>query len=143
MHSRLRNIALGTLLLVLPVSGIRAICIASPTEGREGQHLETVVAETTRESRPLTECERLCPFHPPISAQSSDAQASSGSSDEESECALSDGAALTMLGNTAVLRPHTPLVVPHVVSAVAVDRVLFYSEPALAHFAPPPKYRAF
>ena len=142
MYPRLRSLALGVLLFVLPFSGIRVICVESPAQGVDSDASPTHT-ETAAEARPLTDCERLCPFHPPESMQAPDADAASASSGESPDCALSsDAAALQMLGTIAVLRPAPPVVVPDVVSDVPVFTSSVYAEPSLALLAPPPKTSA-
>ena len=139
MHPRLRSLAFVALLVVLPFSGIRVICIDSPVpEGYSADPAtHTGVAATT-----LTDCERLCPFHPPGSVQAPHADAAS-TSDEDADCALaSDAAALQMLGTIAVLRPAAAVAMPDVVSDAPVLTLSVYSEPALALLAPPPKSQA-
>ena len=135
MHPRLRSLAFVVLLVVLPFSGIRVICLDSAAAGADSAAVpETQAAEAT-----LTDCERLCPFHPPASIQTLHA-ASQSSSDEDADCALSsDAAALQMLATIAVLRPAHLVSVPYVVSDAPVLTSSVYSEPALALLAPPPK----
>ena len=140
MNPRLRSVALGMLLLVLPFSGIRVICVESSAVQDEPAAADTQAAA---EERPLTDCERLCPYHPPASVQGLHADAAAPASDEESDCALSsDAAALQMLGTIAVLRSAEPLTVPYVVSDAPVYSTPFYAEPALIHLGPPPKARS-
>lgn len=135
MSPRLRSLAFVALLLVLPFSGIRVICIDSPAAGAD----PAAVPETHAAEGTLTDCERLCPFHPPASMQTLHADAQS-SSDEDADCALSsDAAALQMLGTIALLRPAQLVSVPYVVSDAPVFTSSVYSEPALALLAPPPK----
>ena len=135
MNPRLRSLAFVALLVVLPFSGIRVICIDSAAAGADSAAVpETHAAEGT-----LTDCERLCPFHPPASMYTLHADGQS-SSDEDADCALSsDAAALQMLATIAVLRPAQPVSVPYVVSDAPVFTSSVYSEPALALLAPPPK----
>jgi hypothetical protein len=134
LHTRLRSLAFVSLLVVLPFSGIRVICIDSAAAGADSTVPETHAAEAT-----LTDCERLCPFHPPASMHTLDADAQS-SSDEDADCALSsDAAALQMLATIGVLRPADLVSVPYVVADAPVFTSSVYSEPALALLAPPPK----
>ena len=136
MHPRLRSFALGTLLLVLPFTGIRVICIESTPAITD----PLAPTATQSASAPLTDCERLCPFHPPAFLDAPATEAAASRSDEESDCALSsDAAALQMLGTIAVLRPAPPLVVPDVVSDAPISPTAFYAEPALTRLGPPPK----
>ena len=137
MYPRLRSLAFGTLLLVLPFSGIRVICVDSPSG--DGGTVAAATHESATKERPLTDCERLCPFHPPESMDALHPDTAS-SPDEESDCALSsDAAALQMLGTIAVLRPAPPVTMPDVVSDAPVFTSTVYSEPALSLLAPPPK----
>lgn len=133
MYSRLRSLAFVALLVVLPFSGIRVICIDSAAAGADQG---TPPAEET-----LSDCERLCPFHPPGSLHA--LHADSQSSSDDADCALSsDAAALQMLGTIAVLRPVPAVAMPDVVSDAPVLTSSVYSEPALALLAPPPKSQA-
>ncbi len=135
MHPRLRSLAFGALLCVLPFSGIRVICIESPVPGGSS----AAPATQAEAERPLTDCERLCPLHPPESLEAMHGDAAS-SSDEESDCALSsDAAALQMLATIGVLRPAQPVAMPDVESDAPVFTSSVYSEPSLALLAPPPK----
>jgi hypothetical protein len=125
----------GALLLVLPFSGVRVICVESPAPDDDSVAPATVVEA---EARPLTDCERLCPLHPPELFEA--AHADTASTDEDADCALSsDAAALQMQGTIAVLRPVQPVTIPDVVSDAPVLSAPVYSEPALANLAPPPK----
>jgi len=134
LPTRLRSLAFVSLLVVLPFSGIRVICIDSAAAGADSATPETHAAEAT-----LTDCERLCPFHPPASMHTLDADAQS-SSDEDVDCALSsDAAALQMLATIGVLRPAHLVSVPYVVSEAPLFTSSVYSEPVLALLAPPPK----
>jgi hypothetical protein len=139
LNPRLRSLALGTLLLVLPFSGIRVICIEAVPAVSD----PAATADGETEAEALTDCERLCPFHPPASVQVLHADAASAPSDEESDCGLSsDAAALQMMGTIAVLRSAPPLTVPYVVADIVAAAAVFYSDPALTHFAPPPRPQA-
>ena len=150
----MRNIALGALLLVLPFGGIRVMCFESaPAEGNPATAAEA-----------LSDCERMCPLHPPedIAAahgadsdadSDADSEADSGSgpdiqgdshsvpaSESESGCALSSGAStLTALGTIAVLRAEQVLAVPVSISIARIEAGGFYLEPLLVDLAPPPK----
>lgn len=138
MYPRLRSLAIGALLLVLPFSGVRVICVeASPTVIDPAA---PAGAEEGAATQALTDCERLCPFHPPAEMQAPHVDAASTSSDEDADCALSsDAAALQMLGTIAVLRPAQPVAVPEIVSDAPVFTSSVYSEPSLSLLAPPPK----
>ena len=138
MNPRLRSLAFVALLVVLPFSGIRVICLDSAAAGADAASPETQTAEES-----LTDCERLCPFHPPASLPTLDADEQS-SSEEDGDCALSsDAAALQMLATIAVLRPAQVISVPLVVSDAPVFTSSVYSEPALPLLAPPPKASDF
>ena len=112
----MRSLAFGALLCVLPFSGIRVICIESPVP----QGFSAATATQADAERPLTDCERLCPLHPPESLQAMHGNAAP-SSDEESDCALSsDAAALQMLATIGVLRPAQLVAMPDVESDAPV-----------------------
>lgn len=128
----MRRLALGALLVVLPFSGIRVICIDSPVD----------VSGSTAPTETLTDCERLCPLQRPSDTPSITAGPSS-STKSDSDCALSPGASsISLSASIAVLRPHEPLQVPLAVSAAPAESPRFYLEPELAHLAPPPKLEA-
>ena len=128
----------GALLLVLPFSGIRVICVESPLA--VDASASAGPAESHTDDAALTECERMCPFHPPASMQAPDAETGSATSDDDSNCALSsDAAALQMLGTIAVLGHAPRLVVPLVITDAPVEVITSYAEPALIHSGPPPK----
>jgi hypothetical protein len=138
LNSRLRSLAFVALLIVLPFSGIRVICVESPARSDDPATPDaTIAAEET-----LTDCERLCPLHPPSSVPAvHDGQQSSSGTD--TDCALSsDAAALQMLGTIAVLRPQAALHVPDLATDAPVARSSVYVEPAIALLAPPPKSSA-
>lgn len=119
---------LGTLLVVLPFGGLRVICIDPATD----------VSHSTAPTETASDCERMCPFHPP-----SVTSGTPSSTQSSSDCALSaDGSSLSIFANIAVLRPQEPLVVPVAVTAVPADSPNFYREPQLAHLGPPPKPQA-
>lgn len=120
----MRTLVLGTLLVILPFSGMRVICVGVPTD----------VSPSNARTEQGTDCERLCPLHLPSVAPSSP---------DGSDCALSsDASSLGIFASIAVLQPQEPLHVPLVVSAVSADAPRFYLEPALPHLGPPPKPQA-
>ncbi len=128
--------AFCALLLVLPFSGIRVICVESPT----AIDVAATPAESHTTDDTLTDCERMCPFHPPESMQAPDAASASATSGDDSNCALSsDAAALQMLGTIAVLGSAPRLVVPLIIADVPVEIAPAYAEPSLIHPGPPPK----
>lgn len=129
----MRTLALWGLLLVLPFGGIRVMCFESSIgEGRPATAAEA-----------MSDCERMCPLHPPEDAASEHPAAvtsEAAASDTEPGCALSsDASTLTALGSIAVLRAEQPLHVPAGVSIAGVDSPRFYVAPSLADPAPPPK----
>jgi hypothetical protein len=126
----MRRLVLGTLLVITPFSGMRVICIDSPTD----------MSGSSANIQNITDCERLCPLHPPPDAPSSPTPSGT---QNDSDCALStDTISLSIVASTAVLRPQEPQQVPLVVSAVSADAPWFYQEPALSHLGPPPKPQA-
>ena len=134
MNPRLRTLTLGALLLVLPFGGVRVVCFDSP---------RPEVPASSAQAAAISDCERMCPFHPPADEPSGPAATSPSGAEEDTGCALSsDSMSVSMFGNIAMLRSAQPLVVPYVVSDVVAAAPWFYSEPALAHIAPPPKHQA-
>jgi len=113
---------------MLPFSGVRVICVESPMEP----------SHPVARAEAVSDCERLCPLHPP-SSDSSDTK-SLGATENSSDCALSvDGATMSVVVSAAVPRPRVAFPVSAVATVVVVDLPRFYVEPALAHLAPPPK----
>jgi hypothetical protein len=112
---------LGTLVLVMPFSGMRVICLDSP-------------ADASNSSAPAApapdDCERVCALHQPASGNGS-------------HCALSpDASSLLVFAGAAVVRPLEPPQVPLVVTAVYAEVPRFRPEPELARFVPPPEHQA-
>ena len=106
-----RNLVLIALLVVMPFSGMRVICVdaAAPTETG-------------------SDCERLCTRHHVSSTTNG------------SNCTLStDSSSLIVFASTAAVGPEEPLSAPPVVSAVFTDSTQCCPEPELAHRVPPPK----
>jgi hypothetical protein len=121
----MRKLVFGTLLVLMPFSGMRVICVGLPTD----------VSASKARTETGTDCERLCPLHPPSAAPSG--------SQNGSDCALSsDASSIGIFASIAVPQPQEPLHVPVVVSEVSADAPRFYLEPALAHLGPPPKTQA-
>jgi hypothetical protein len=121
----MRKLVLGTLLVFLPFSGMRVICIGSPTD----------VSASNARTETGADCERLCPLHPSSVAPSSP--------EDGSDCALSsDASSLGIFASIAVLQLQEPLHVPLVSAPTYSDVPRFYLEPALAHLGPPPKPQA-
>lgn len=107
----IRNLALTALLITMPFSGLRVICVDS-----------TAPAETG------SDCERLCTRH-----HVSDTTGSSN-------CSLStDNSPLITFASTAALAPEAPMQAPLVVSVVVADSARGCLEPELAHRVPPPR----
>ena len=126
------------LLLVLPFGGIRVICVEPAIESSAAA--ARTAGESADSAQPLTDCERLCPFHPPADLHASDPDAAAADTARESDCALSsDAAALQMMGTIAVLRSAPLLAVPETVSDLVAVAPALYAEPSLALLAPPPK----
>jgi len=127
----MRTLAVGALLVVLPFGGVRVVCFDSP---------RPEALASSAEAEALTECERMCPFHPPADEASGAAVTSSSGSDEGRGCALSsDSMSVSMFGNIAVLRPAAPLQAPSGASPALVAAQHIYLDPDLSGVAPPPK----
>ncbi len=128
----MRKLVLAALLVVLPFSGMRVVCVDSPTP----------VSGSAASTETVVDCERLCPLHPPSDTPAMTPGTRSGT-ETGSDCALStDGASFSILATVAVLWPHESLEVPLAVSAVSAASPRFYLDPELAHVAPPPRPRA-
>ena len=113
------------LLVVMPFSGMRVICLDAPTD----------VSGVNAPVETLSDCERLCPLHQPTDTSSS--------SKKDEGCALSaDASSLIIFASTAVVRPQEPLQVPDVVSTVSPASPRSCVEPELARLDPPPKPQA-
>ena len=126
----MRRLVLGTLLVLTPFAGIRVICVDSPLES----------SHPVARVEAVSDCERLCPLHPPSS--SPDAE-SPGDTQSSSDCALSvDGATMSVVLSAAVPRPQVAFPVSALATVVVADSPRLYVEPALAHLGPPPKPQA-
>jgi hypothetical protein len=131
LNSRLRALPLGALLLVLPFGGVRVVCFDSPRP-------EAPAASAKAEA--ISECERMCPFHPPADESSGPAMTSAPGAEEDTGCALSsDSMSVNMFGNIAVLRSAEALPAPTGASPALVAALHVYLEPDLSGVAPPPK----
>ena len=118
----MRTFVLGTLIAILPFSGMRVICLDA--------HVDAGGASAAAE--PAADCERLCALHHPFGSASDPGNGSN--------CALStDASSLIVFASTAVVRPEEPLQVPLVVSPVHVESPRCCLEPELARLDPPPK----
>lgn len=127
----MRILAVGALLVVLPFGGVRVVCFDSP---------RPEAPASSAEAEAISDCERMCPFHPPADEPSGPAATSSSGSDEGTGCALSsDSMSVSMFGNIAVLRPAEPLQAPAGASPAIVTARHIYLEPDLSGVAPPPK----
>ena len=112
---------LGALLLVMPFGGMRVICVAAPQEA----------ANSAEATKPLTECERLCPLH---------GLSESSSSSDNTDCLLSAGASSLMAsGTVAVVRSIDPPPAPEPVRVLFTLSPRFAPEPELSRFGRPPK----
>ena len=127
----MRTLALGALLFVLPFGGVRVVCFDSP---RPEAPTSSAKAEA------ISDCERMCPFHPPTDEPSGPAVTSASGAEEDTGCALSsDSMSVSMFGNIAVLRSAEALPAPAGASSVLVAAQHIYLEPDLSGVAPPPK----
>jgi hypothetical protein len=121
----MRRLVLGTLIVIMPFSGMRVICVDSPEEA----------TTSSAPSREVSECERLCPLHQPSDTPSS--------TKTDQGCALSaDGCSLIAFASIAAFQPQEPPQVPLVVLAVYAESPRFCLEPELAPVGPPPKPQA-
>jgi hypothetical protein len=115
VHSALvtRNLVLSALLVVMPFSGMRVICVDAAAP-----------ADTDTRS----DCEQMCARHH---------LSGTGST---SNCTLStDSSSLIVFASTVAAVPEEPLSAPLVVSPVFTDSTQCCPEPELAHRVPPPK----
>ena len=117
----IRKLVLGTLLAIMPFSGLRVIYVDSPAD----------VSRSSPRNEEGADCARLCPLHQPSRTESG------------SECALSADASLqSLFASVAIPLPQEPPQVPLVVAHTCSDSPGFYLEPALAHLGPPPRPQA-
>lgn len=117
----MRKFVPWALLLVLPFSGIRVICIDSPTD----------VSGSSARTEHGSDCERLCPLHE---------SASNDSSENDPDCSLSaDASSLSVFASITIPRPQELLQITLRAVATYADSPRFYIEPGLAHLSPPPK----
>jgi hypothetical protein len=131
----MRRLVLVTLLVTMPFSGMRVICIDSPTD------ISCASARTETETG--ADCVRMCPPHEP-SGTPPVAEGNPDPPQNSSDCALSADASYvsSIVAGVAIARPHEPLHVTMVASAVHARSPRFGLEPDLAPLAPPPKLRA-
>lgn len=117
----MRKLLLGTLLVIMPFSGLRVICVESPAG----------MSSASPRHEKGSNCERLCPLH------------QQSGTERGSDCALSAGASLpSLFVSVALPMPLDPPQVPLVVAHTYFDAPGFYLEPALTHLGPPPKPQA-
>lgn len=112
-----RKLLISALLLIMPFSGMRVICLEPAGEPSGlGDHAESG-----------TDCDRICALHRPDGG-------------EQSSCALTaDASALMMFACAAVLPSQQPMRAPVVVFVHDEDAPQLYLEPGLAQLSPPPK----
>jgi hypothetical protein len=121
----MRRLAAGLVLVILPFSGVRVICVEVPADAAAPQ-------APSQQADDISDCEHLCALH---HVTSSDADSGSGT-----RCALSaDPSCFNLSGTLAIVPAYQPFTVSIVASAIAVDAPQFYLEPAVAHLGPPPK----
>ena len=113
----MRKALLLTLIAVMPLSGIRMVCLAPAPDVRSEMSQEHEAAD----------CERLCSLHHP--------EASSG----ESDCALTAAASSIVVAGMAVAPLEGELRVPKFVSPEFAEPDQLYHEPGLARANRPPK----
>lgn len=112
-----RRVALA-LLVVIPFSGMRVICVDQPTEA----------VATTAHIGSSDDCDRLCVIHHP---------ANSGN---DTNCSLSaDASSLIVVAGIAVIPAEQTLGRPTVVPHTYIEAPQLYLEPGLAHRNPPPE----
>jgi hypothetical protein len=107
----MRTLVLSALLVTMPFSGMRVICVDASAPAQTG-----------------SDCERLCVRH--------HLSGTGGTSN----CALStDESSLIVFASTAAVEPEQPIGVTSVMSEAAAESPRFCPEPELAHQVPPPK----
>ena len=117
MSSHWRTLVLGALIALMPLSGMRVICLSAPAD-------ESTSAAPVD---PQTECERLCPLHQP-------------SQEDGSDCALSaEGLSIVASSGIAVVQVQVPPQAPDVARVAYAETPRFHLEPELPRFSPPPK----
>ena len=121
----MRRFAAGLVLLVLPFSGVRVICVETATDP----------ASTTEViSTPATDdCARLCALPHRLAASGS--EPGSGS-----QCALSTNpSCFDMFGNIAVAQAPQSFHIAPVTAPFVEHAAALYLEPSLSQPGPPPK----
>ena len=115
----IRTLVLGTLVAILPFSGMRVICIDATAD----------TSSATEVSAGDADCERLCARHHVASTTTG------------ATCALStDPCALMVFACTVGVGPEEPSSALRLdVSAVPVDAQRFCLDPEVARRVPPPK----
>ena len=123
-------------MLVLPFGGVRVTCFDSP---------RPEAPASSAQVEAISDCERMCPFHPPAEEPATAAGGASATSDtgDDTGCALSsDSMSVSMFGNIAILRPEEPLQAPTGAAPLVAAAQHIYLEPDLSGVAPPPKHLA-
>ena len=115
------------LLLALPFSGVRVICVEAPAEAAANTEQSASVPATD-------DCERLCALHH-VSATTPD-------SESGSHCALSTNpSCFDIFGSVAVFHAPQPYGVTLVATPVVERAAALYVEPSPSHPGPPPKFQ--
>ena len=108
----LRNLLLSALLVTMPFSGMRVICVETPAPADTG-----------------SDCERLCARHHV-----------SGSTDSSNCMLTADACALVAFASTLSVGPEQPPAALTLdMAAAPADGTCGCLEPELAHRVPPPK----
>jgi hypothetical protein len=114
----LRKLLVSALLVVMPFSGMRVICLDPSAEA-------STAADQDEQS---SDCDRICALHRPIDSGTG------------SNCALTaDPSSLVIIAGSAVLPWKQPMQLPTVVLLQHDDISQLYLEPGLARLNPPPK----
>jgi hypothetical protein len=121
----MRALLASILLIVLPFSGIRVICV----DDAEEASVSAPGAEPEMDQQAIEDCRRICALHHPRPVPA------------EEDCAITvDPTSLTMLGGVAVLPAIDAAAAPFATPHVYFERLHGYVEPGLAHLSPPPKF---
>jgi hypothetical protein len=121
----MRRFAAGLVLFILPISGVRVICVEVPVDAAASPDAAPTPA--------ADDCERLCALR---HVAHTDSNAGRGS-----HCALSTNpSCFDIFGNIAVFHAPDAFEVSLVATPLVDHAPALYLEPSLTHLGPPPRF---
>jgi hypothetical protein len=121
----MRRFAAGLVLFILPISGVRVICVEVPVDAAASPDAAPTPA--------ADDCERLCALRHVAHTDSNDGRGS--------HCALSTNpSCFDIFGNIAVFHAPDAFEVSLVATPLVDHAPALYLEPSLTHLGPPPRF---